>query len=62
MQLFCWLNNLFPQAQIELMEHTIKELEVEEQKMQEHDREVEQIISGFEQATQVHLSKMRVML
>ena len=44
------------------MEHTIKELEVEEQKMQEHDREVEQIISGFEQATQVHLIKMFIML
>ena len=38
-----------------LMEQTIKQLEIDERKMVEHDSEVEQIISGFEQATQVDL-------
>lgn len=39
-------------AQMALMEQTIEQLEIDERKMAEHDSEVEQIISGFEQATQ----------
>ena len=42
-----------------LMDQKIKQLEIDERKMLEHDSEVEQIISGFEQATQVNVIVFR---